>query len=233
MRRQKPSRRAVPRLSQRHLALPTARPTHAGPISQRTRGLERNERLPFVPPEDWHEPRAMSRGYRVIVQPAGEGFRHVVTVDEVRQRLEDLPRHFVEPLEILQFSRMTRKKRSFPCYGMQWGAAVYLYPIEESLEEHYELPPKPAQINEARMYGGVWSSSGPGSWTLTWSEQAIKDFYLNNILIHELGHLIDDRNNRPLDRERFAEWFAIEHGYRRTRATRPPRAVVRRHDRRG
>jgi hypothetical protein len=194
--------------------------------------LERNERLPFVPPEDWHEPLATSRGYRVIVQKPGEGFRHVVTVDEVRQRLEGLPRHFVEPLEVLQFSRMTRKKRSFPCYGMQWGAAVYLYPIEESLEEHYELPPKPAQVNEARMYGGVWSCDGPDSWTLTWTERAIKDFYLNNILIHELGHLIDDRNNRPVDRERFAEWFAIEHGYRRTRSARPQPPVVRRHGRR-
>ena len=51
---------------------------------------------------------------------------------------------------------MTRKKQSFPCYGMQWGTAIYLYPIEESLEEHYSAPPKPSQVNEVRMFGGRW-----------------------------------------------------------------------------
>lgn len=233
MRRFQQGPRAAPRISPRKLALPSARQTHAGPISQRTRGLERNERLPFVPPEDWHEPRDVKNNYRVIVQPAGEGFRHVVTVAEVRERLAELPSHFVEGLEVLQFSRMTRKKRSFPCYGMQWGAAIYLYPIEDTLEEYYELPPKPAQINEARMYGGVWSPAGPGAWKLVWTESAIKDFYLNNILIHELGHLVDDRNNRPIDRERYAEWFAIEHGYLRSRRTPSTLSrTVRRHGKR-
>ena len=36
----------------------------------------------------------------------------------------------------------------------------------------------------------------PDVWKLIWTEQSIKDFYLNNILIHELGHLLDDRNSR-------------------------------------
>jgi hypothetical protein len=64
-----------------------------------------------------------------------------------------------------------------------------------------------------------------------WTEQAVRDFYLNNILIHELGHLVDQRNTRTIDRERYAEWFAVEYGYRATQTAR--RAVaepaVRRH----
>src|SRR6185295_4741618 len=109
-------------------------------------------------------------------------------------------------LEVVQLSRMTRKKQSFPCYGMQWGSSLYLYPIEESLIEYYDRPPRPAQANEARMYGGRWVQQGT-SWKLVWTEQAIKDFYLNNILIHELGHLVDNRNTNYDDRERYAEWF--------------------------
>ncbi len=64
-----------------------------------------------------------------------------------------------------------------------------------------------------------------------WTEQAIKDFYLNNILIHELGHLIDDRNTRYGDRERFAEWFAMQYGYLKTREQRQTgkQRIVRRH----
>lgn len=198
-------------------------------LTQRARGNGRNEQSPFVPPEDWHEPTgAGGRDFKVVVQHPGRGYRHIVTEQEVRERLDQLPDTMLAPLEVLQFSRITRKKQSFPCYGMQWGPALYLYPIEESLIEFFASPPSPAQFNEARMFGGIWEEVPPHSWRLKWSESAIQDFYLNNILIHELGHLLDDRNTSYTDRERYAEWFAIEHGYRRTRNTQKKR-VSRRH----
>jgi hypothetical protein len=173
-----------------------------------------------MPPETWHEPTGAESGYRVIVEPAGTGFRHVVTEEEVRARLALLPAEFVRPLEVVQFSRMTRKKRGMPLYGMQWGPALYLYPIEESLTETYDTPPKPSQVNEARMFGGRWEQQARSRWALVWTEAAIKDFYLNNILIHELGHLLDQRNTRSVERERYAEWFAVEYGYRPTQSER-------------
>jgi hypothetical protein len=126
---------------------------------------------------------------------------------------------------------MTRKKQSFPCYGMQWGSTIYLYPIEDSLEEYYTSPPKPSQVNEARMYGGRWVHEAPDGWKLIWTERSVKDFYLNNILIHELGHLLDNRNSRSVDRERYAEWFALHYGYKPTRGrwAAAKKAVSRRH----
>jgi hypothetical protein len=185
--------------------------------------------LPFAPPEDWHEITDCAN-YRVVVQPPGEGFRHVVTEQEIRDRLAEVPSHFLEQLEVVQLSRMTRKKQSFPCYGLQWGNALYLYPLEEPLVEHFDSPPRPSLVNEAKMFGGRWDKAGPTHWTLTWSEEAARDFYLNNILIHELGHLVDDRNTSYIERERFAEWFAIEYGYRRTggKSTRRPAQTIRR-----
>lgn len=175
-----------------------------------------NMREPFAPPEDWHEPRGDGKSYRVIVQQPGEGYCHVVTPEQVRKRLAGVPQEFLSGLEVIQFSTMTRKKQSFPCYGMQWGSTLYLYPLEESLEEWFTIPPRTEVINEARMYGGRWDEPSHGAWRLTWTPEAIEDFYLNNILIHELGHLIDDRNTGYADRERFAEWFAIQYGYRAT-----------------
>jgi len=203
------------------------------PINQRLRGGHGEEKLPFSPPEDWHEPLENDSDYRVIVQPPGQGYRHVVTQAEVRQRLAELPSHFLRSLEVVQLSQVTRKKQRFPCYGMQWGAALYLYPIEESLVERYSSPPSPERRIEARMYGGRWEPTSGGGWDLVWTEQAIKDFYLNNILIHELGHLLDERNTSYVDRERYAEWFAIEYGYRRSQrlATQKPTRSQRRHHR--
>jgi hypothetical protein len=187
-----------------------------------------------MPPETWHEPSEDRVGaYDVIRRPAGNGYRHVVTEDEIRLRLGELPGWMLAGLDVVQLSTMTRKKRRSPCYGMQWGSTIYLYPIEESLVESFADPPKPAQRVEAAMYGAVWQLAG-GRWQLVWTEDSIRDFYLNNVLIHELGHILDNRNSRPLDRERFAEWFAIEHGYKASRrADLAQRAVakyvVRRH----
>ncbi|MBS0266432.1 MAG: hypothetical protein JSS02_31160 [Planctomycetes bacterium] len=172
----------------------------------------------FNAPEQWH-PTCESGHARYIVQPAGEGFRHAVTAEEVRNRLSQLDERFTRQLEVVQLSGMTRKRQLFPLYGMQWGTAVYLYPIEESLVEVYPRPPAPQQEIEARMYGGRWSYDGK-LWRLTWTEATIKDFYLNNVLIHEIGHLNDHRNSNSRDRERYANWFAIEYGYRATQRTR-------------
>ena len=80
------------------------------------------------------------------------------------------------------------------------------------------------------MYGGRWLQEGT-RWTLVWTERAIRDFYLNNILINELGHLLDDRNTGYTDRERYAEYFAVKFGYRPTQNSRSHvrRPLRRRH----
>lgn len=191
-----------------------------------------NLREPFAPPEDWHEPTNRNRGYRFVVQDPGEGYVHVVTPAQVRERLACVPQEFLQGLEVIQFSRMTRKKQSFPCYGMQWGSTLYLYPLEESLEEWFTSPPRTEIYNESRMYGGCWDEPMNGHWRLSWSQAAIEDFYLNNILMHELGHLVDDRNSNYAARERYAEWFAVQYGYRATggqASRRPKQKVMRRH----
>lgn len=190
----------------------------------RQRGIGGSGEQPaFFAQEDWHTPRSEGEPRRhqprFVIQSAGPSFLHPVNVQEIRERLSLLPSSIVEKVEVVQLSRMTRKRQLFPCYGMQWGASVYLYPIEESLVETYVRPPTPQQQIEARMFGGVWSESGR-EWTLTWTLAALKDFYLNNVLIHEIGHVLDTRNTRTEDRERYANWFAIEYGYRVSRGRR-------------
>ena len=172
----------------------------------------------FNSPEVWHPPTGRTRT-RYIVQPAGEGYIHPVTVEEVRERIAALPRRYQQGIEVLQFSRMTRKQALFPRYGMQWGPNVYLYPIEESLVEVHARPPRPQQVIEARMYGGEWVEE-KGTWLLKWTRETIRDFYLNNVLIHEIGHVHDMRNTSFEAREQFANWFAIEYGYRASRGRR-------------
>ena len=184
---------------------------------KRAAAAGRNQQNNYVPPEDWHEPSdSGTGGFRVLVQDPGEGYEHPVTPAQIRERLAQLPAEMVEPLEVVQLSRMTTKKRSFPCYGMQWGTAIYLYPLEKGFVEFFSRPPRPAEHNDAKQFGGRWVQQG-SEWKLVWTRAAIADYYLNNVLIHELGHLLDNRNSSFRDRERYAEWFAIEHGYKPTR----------------
>src|SRR3954470_9372506 len=87
-----------------------SKPTAAYRQRDNRQGLE----TPFNAPELWHEPRGAG-GLRVNVQPAGDGYFHPVTEAEVRDRLAQLPQQFVRELEVVQFSRMTRKRQAFPC----------------------------------------------------------------------------------------------------------------------
>lgn len=228
----------APRSTHQHVATAASQRTsraYSGPRqARRVRGRgQSNARLPFAPPETWHEPRTEAQGYRIVVQEAGSGFRHVVSAEEIRARLAQLPPEMTAQLQVVQLSSMTRKKKSLPMYGMQWGRTLYLYPIEAGLIETYHATPRPAELNEARMWGGRWERGERGIWRLIWTEAALKDFYLNNILLHELAHLLDDRNTNTVDRERYAEWFAVHYGYRPTLADRRASAgpVVVRHGR--
>lgn len=218
----RPRTRVNNRASKRHNANVISRVERTNfPAAKRVLGGTAGAQRSHLPPETWHEPKEADTGnYRVIIQDPGPGFVHVVSEADVRARLAQLPAELVQPLQVVQLSRMTAKKKTFPCYGMQWGCTVYLYPMEEGLVENFRRPPTPAQKIEARMYGGQWQQPGPGRWQLVWTPEAIRDYYLSNILLHELGHLLDNRNTNFRDRERYADWFAIEHGRHRRSQTR-------------
>jgi hypothetical protein len=192
----------------------TVRPAAA----YRQRGSRDLAKSAFSAPETWHDEQGTGE-LKVIVQSAGAGYWHPATPQMIRDRIAQLPKRFAEAVNLVQLSGMNRKRRLFPCYGMQWGENVYLYPMEASLVETYVRPPTPQQQVEAKMFGAVWSQYA-NEWRLTWTEQAVQDFYLNNVLIHEIGHVLDERNTNTEARERYAIWFATEYGYRASRGRR-------------
>jgi hypothetical protein len=213
----------VPAANRHHRKLPSrnlGRATRAirPAAAYRQRVAHDFETSAFSAPETWHDEREGGE-FDVIVQPAGVGFWHPLTPQIIRDRLAQLPSQFGDAIGVVQLSGMTRKRQLFPCYGMQWGTNVYLYPIEASLVESYVRPPTPQQLTEAKMFGAVWTQHGV-EWRQTWTEQAVQDFYLNNVLIHEIGHVLDTRNTNTEARERYAIWFATEYGYRASRGKR-------------
>lgn len=218
--RRSTTRSNLPAARHSRVASPRASARPASAHQHRGDGLAHGRA--FDAPEVWHDPVGVAESHdlQIVTQHAGRGYMHPVSADDVRERVLALPAEFQEHLDIVQFSRMTKKRRLFPCYGLQWGTAVYLYPIEETLEEFYVRAPRPAQRIETEMYGGRWQQDG-NLWRLIWTETTIRDFYLNNVLIHEIGHINDNRNTSFRKREQFADWFAVEYGYRASRKNRP------------
>ena len=51
---------------------------------------------PFAPPEDWHEPHEKGGDYKIIVQPPGEDYEHVLTPEQIRHRRAAVPPPIVE-----------------------------------------------------------------------------------------------------------------------------------------
>ena len=194
--------------------------TRSRPVGAfRQRGNDTSQRTTiFYAQEDWHEPTDAVEP-RYLQQAPGDEFLHPVTLEEVKDRVAQLPERFTRNIEVIQLSRMTKKRSLFPCYGMQWGPNVYLYPIEAGLVETFIRPPRPDQVVEANMFGGRWVEDGD-VWRLYWTASTIRDYYLNNVLIHEIGHVNDLRNTNFDARERYANWFAIEYGYRVSRGRR-------------
>lgn len=156
---------------------------------------------------------------------------HPATGEEVRDFIQDLPaRIFPDSLEIVQLSTQTRKRLIKPLYGMQWGTAVYLYPIESDLRATFTQAPTPVQKQSTEKYGGRWINNQNGEWHLVWeTQEAVRDYYLHNVLMHEIGHMHDKRNTNFEKREQFADAFAIEYGDNLYREKQPPRAVKKRH----
>src|SRR4029453_12933820 len=75
-------------------------------IGKRMRIASAALRGPYLPPEQWYEPRAERRegDFAVIVRPAGQGYCHIVTEDDIRGRLAQFPEGMAARLDLGGFS---------------------------------------------------------------------------------------------------------------------------------
>lgn len=145
------------------------------------------------------------------VEPAGRGYVHTVTESEVAARFAELPAHLVSTLNCVVLPRMTRKRKIINIYGMQWAETIYLYPMPADLRVGDKHTLTEAVLAEARQFGATIEEHSGGP-VIQWTPETIKPYYLENILLHELGHVVDRKNTSEKDREAFAEHFARQYG---------------------
>ena len=150
-------------------------------------------------------------------------------VDEISvlEALRTVPSHFTKGLDAVLLLGGTRKqekafKRCF-VYGRYSTDRIFLHPFpRKHMVLTYRFEGRPSILNEYERAGAKISFERR-CWHVQFDEESLKRFYLQDVLMHELGHHVDSPNFRSKSdkkAEGFAEWFASEYGYRLARLRR-------------
>lgn len=84
------------------------------------------------------------------------------------------------------------------------------------MDQVWRTLPKPSLLHEYQRAGASITPDGQ-RWRVQFDAASLRQFYLRDVLMHELGHHVDRGNFAfKTDRkaERLAEWFATENGYK-------------------
>ncbi len=120
---------------------------------------------------------------KIIELPALLGFIRTCSAAEVEAQLRSCPAEFLKGLRaVFILSGTTKQLKS-------WGRTATFY-------GHYW---NRCVFLHAYPFGRAELTS-------------LRRFYLRDVLMHEIGHHLDNRNVTRQDRERFAEQFARKHG---------------------
>ena len=156
----------------------------------------------------------------VYIEPTHEQFVFPVTEAEIRQALSLMPKAHLVDLRAVLVPSGTRKMLS--CYdtcgvvGSYYQGIVYLYPTPNSvLRRVFSKAPNPERLRRFERVGGKIERVGSET-IVTMTPEMLRQYYLRDVLVHEVGHHFDriHRGSTEREREGYAEWFSTEFGFR-------------------
>lgn len=151
--------------------------------------------------------------------PLRPEFALPVSVDEVAAVLEKLPRRLLAGLEGVYLLGGSQRHvvggRSWGCY---YRRKVFLFAAPRAwLSWRTAEYPGPELLCVSPLRPRIRREGS--SWLTEVDERDLRDFYLYDVLLHEVGHHVDFRRHgyhwrSRRKEERFAEWFAASYGKR-------------------
>lgn len=162
-----------------------------------------------------------NQGLPVLIEDnPSRDFFFPLSGDEVVEALKSLPKRDYEGITHIWLRRL--KKTDFinhaqPLASFSCGSRVRLitlYPWPNSMTLSYgQKKPSNHIINEVSRFGGEIKRRGR-EWVSEWTLRSLRQFYLQGILFHEVGHHIDqyyrhfsDANTK--ETEEFADQYAL------------------------
>lgn len=154
-------------------------------------------------------------GLPIFVRPLHSAFIRPFGPTEVAAILANIPAAFlleVQGVYLLGGSLKQIKVASsdlfhFGCYAQ---GRIVLHPFPRAkLTQRLVRAPKPSVLQRYKRAGVTFTKHGE-AYHLDFSEFSLRQFYLYDVLLHELGHHVDRRlrHNDRRASERYAKWFA-------------------------
>ena len=151
-------------------------------------------------------------------------FYFPVSIEEIKIFLNKLPKEHTENLTHVWLRKMTKKEYEkegnvqgcFICGGGVNLIVLYPFPIDMKMKFGKKKP-----VNKIIKW---YSQYNPelveenGNWYLFWTEDKIKQYYLEGLLLHEIGHKMDSYYQKYWSKkykkkaEKFADNFAYYWG---------------------
>jgi len=140
-----------------------------------------------------------------------------ITTDDIKQFLNKLPQAHTEKLTHIWLRKMSNKEYDKEgsyqgCFICGSGVnLIVLYPFPTDLMMKFgNKKPSNKTLKWYLAFDPELIHSN-GEWVLKWTEEKIKKYYLEGLLLHEIGHQIDSRYQRywsPSYKKQKAENFA-------------------------
>lgn len=136
-----------------------------------------------------------------------DGFMYPCNVSDIKKILSELPTEHLSGIKRIRLSaqKMTSADASY-CDG-----TISIYAVPKDLKFIYSEKPPDSILREYGRFGARWEMLG-NNWYCYWKSEGYKKYILEHVLIHEIGHHIDDylSMRRSYGKEKFAEQYALD-----------------------
>jgi len=135
-----------------------------------------------------------------------EGYVYPCNIADIKKKLKEIPARYLVPIRSIRLCNQIKMNggTDAACYD---DGTINFYPVpEDRTVAVFKRKPKPSWEQERLQYGAYWKHKDD-CWELKWRPEDLKNYTLNHILPHEIGHLLYSGFG-PAKEERLAEAFA-------------------------
>ncbi|NDV59362.1 hypothetical protein [Bacteroides sp. 519] len=159
-----------------------------------------------------------------FIENTSKDFYYPVTVDEIKETLEKLPKEHVETITHVWLDKVKTKdyltgetlQGEYICGSGVYLIKLYAVPKDNKMRFGQKKPTN-KQLSFYKSYCMDLRHDKKG-WYLQWTSEKMKQYFLERLLLHEIGHCVDFIYNRHFSKanrkqlEDFADSYAMVWG---------------------
>jgi hypothetical protein len=144
---------------------------------------------------------------RYIIDPLPKGYVYPCSIDDIRTKIGELSSKTLRNISVIHLCNQVKMNPGVDAHIYD-GTDIRIYPVPEKLRWNYGWnKPNPALAQERLEFGAYWRKI-EDEWWLCWDKDSLKGYFLNHVLLHEIGHSLDDVHCGTNRGEKLAEAFA-------------------------